>query len=151
MQGDRHYRLRIDQRMPGIAQHHLALVVHQRCPGTHPECQLCFGKDHIQPNQQLHIQINVLTVSGRFGRKFGQNALNFLFFLQFQFPQCVVCVHRGHGFNKEGRAGSRNIMNHTRHIIAAFAFHRDHIPSLTDGNNRFPQELGIGRRRNDFL
>ena len=42
-------------------------------------------------------------------------------------------------------------MHQTGNIIFAFAFHRDNIPALANGNDRFPQKFGISRRRNDFL
>ena len=42
-------------------------------------------------------------------------------------------------------------MNQAWYIILAFAFHRDNVTALTNGDNRFPQEFGIGRRGNDLL
>ena len=42
-------------------------------------------------------------------------------------------------------------MHQSGHVVFALAFHRNHVPPLTDGDDRLPQEFGICRGRNDFL
>ena len=42
-------------------------------------------------------------------------------------------------------------MDQTRHLVFAFAFHRNDVTALTDGYNGLPQVFGISRRRNHFL
>ena len=42
-------------------------------------------------------------------------------------------------------------MHKTGHVIFAFALYRDNIAALTNGDNRFPQEFGIGGRRDHLL
>ena len=137
--------------MPGISQLYPALVVHQRRPGIHAISQLGFCKDDIQSNQHIQIQLDVLPMGCRFRGQLRQNPLDFLLLLQFQFTQCVVGINSGHGLDEKGRSAGRNVMYQTRHIVAALGFHGYHIPSVPDGDNRFPEELGIGRRRNNLL
>ena len=141
----------VDQRMSCLAQVYPALVIHDGCPSTHPVSKLCLGKDHIQLNQHVVIQIDRFSVTCSLAGQFCQNPFNFFLFLQFQLPQSIVGIDCGHGFHKIGTTGSRNIVHKTRHIILAFAFHRNHITALADGNYRLPEEFGIGGRRNNFL
>ena len=42
-------------------------------------------------------------------------------------------------------------MHQSGNVVFALAFHGNHVPPLTDGDDRLPQEFGICRGRNDFL
>ena len=99
----------------------------------------------------MEIITNPLFMRRNFCRQFRENSLNFLLFLQFQFPQCIVCIDSGHRLYKIGRTGSRHIMHKARNIILTFTLNRNNITALANRNDRFPQKLGIGRRRNYLL
>ena len=137
--------------MSCLAQVHPALIVHNRRPCTHPVSKLCFRKDHIQLHQHGIVQIDIFPMSGSLRRQFCQNPLDFLLFLQFQFPQRIIGIDRRHRLNEVSAAGGGNIMDKTGNIIAALGFYRHHITSATHGNDRLSQELAVGRRRNHLL
>ena len=151
MQGDGHYGLGIDERMPGIAQLYPALIVHQRRPGTHPEGKLRLGKDHIQIDEQAHIHVDIFPVGCRLRGKLRKDPLDLLLLLQFQFTQGIVGVHCGHGFHKIGGAGGGYIMHKTGNVVFAFTLHGHHIAALTDGDDRLPEKFGVCGRRNNLL
>ena len=149
--GNGHDLLLIDQRMPCIAQLYPALVVHHRLPGTHPVSQLRLGKDHIKPYQHGKVQVDIIPMRGSFTGQFRKDPFNFLLFLDLQLAQGIVGIDRRHGFHKIGRTGGGYIVHKTGHIIFALTLHRHHIAALANGDDRIPEELGIGRRRNDLL
>ena len=135
---NRHHFFRIDQRMPGVSQFHLTLIVHDGRPCPHPIGQLRLGKDHVQLHQHSVIQIDVIPMCRCLSGKLRQNPLDLLFLLQLQFTQRIVGVHSRHGLNKEGRTRSRHIMHQTRHISPALTLNRHHIPSTPDGDDGLP-------------
>ena len=150
-QGNGHNLLLVDQRMTGIMQLYPALVIHERLPGTHAISQFCFGEDHIQPHQHSKVQIDIVPMGcGGIG-EFCQNPLDFFLLFDFQFTQGIVGVDGGHGLHEIGRTGGGHIMHKTGHIVLALALHRHHITALADGDDGFPEELGVSRRRNDLL
>ena len=143
--------LRINQGMAGVSQVNDPILIHNRRPGTHFIAQLCLGEYHIQPHKQPKIVVDILTVPGCFRRKLCKNPFNFLLFLDFQFPQGIIGIHRRHGLNKECRSGCRYIMHKSRQVVAALALNGNNIAALPNGDDRFTQVLGIRRRGNDFL
>ena len=143
--GDRYHLLGVDERMPRLPQIHPALIVHQRSPGLHPVSKLGFGKDHIQLYQHGMVQIDILSMGSSLSRQLCQDPLDLLFLLDLQLPQGVIGIDRRHGFHKEGGATGGNIVDKTGNIIFTFGFYRNHIPSLTDGDDRLPQKFAVGR------
>ena len=144
-QGDGHHLFGVDQRVPSVAQLYPALVVHNGCPGPHPVGQFCLGEDHVQPDEHFHIQPDVLGIARRLGGQLGQNALDLLLLLDFQFPQGVVGVDGGHGLHEVSRPRGGHVVNHTGYIIFALGLYRHHIPALPDGDDGLPQEFCVGR------
>ena len=149
--GNRHNRLGVDQRMPGISQLHNTLIIHDRCPGPHPVGKLCLCEDHIQLGQHPHIQLNILPVGSCFRRKLRKDPLDLLAFLDLQLPQGIVRVHSGHRLHKISRAGGGHIVNQAGHVRPVLTLDGHHIAAVTDGDDGIPQIFGIGRRRDDLL
>ena len=137
--------------MPGLAELHPALVVHQGLPGVHAISQFRFGKNHIQLNEHIHIQTNGLGIGGGLGRELRQDPLDLLFFFQLQLPQGIVGIHSGHRLHKVCRSGGGDIVDQPRHIIFALGFHGHHIASLPDGDDGLTKELTVGRRGDHLL
>ena len=148
---NRHYGLGIDQWMPCITKLHNARIIHDGCPSTHAITQFRLGENHIQPNQHGKIQINGFRIRGSLRGKLRQDPFDFLFFLKFQFPQCIIGIDRGHGLYEIGGTGGGNIMHQAGNVIFTFGFHRHHITAVPNGDDGFPEELGISGRRNHFL
>ena len=144
MDGNRHNHLGIDQRMPCFPQIHPALSVHNGRPGPHPVGKLCLGENHIQLHQHPEIQVDGLPISSRFAGKLRKDSLNFFLFLQFQFPQRIIRVDRGHRLHKIGGTGGGNVVDKSGNIIFMLTLNRHNVATLTDGNNRLPKVLGIG-------
>ena len=72
---------------------------------------LAAGKDHVQPDEQLIVQVDVLPEGSRLGGKLRQNAVDLLLLLGLQFPQLVVGLHHAHRLDEEGRAGRGQVMD----------------------------------------
>ena len=149
--GNRNHGFGVNEWVTSLAQLHPALFVHDRLSGSHLIAELGFGEDHIQLHQQLIVYVNGAAISCGLGGQLCENPFNFLLFLQFQFPKGIVGIYCGHRLHEISRAGSRHVVHQTRHVVFAFALHRHHIPSLSDGNDGLPEELGIGRGGNHLL
>ena len=137
--------------MSGVSQLDLAPIVHNRRPGPHPVSKLGLCKDHIQTYQHLIVQIDVPGVSGSIAGQFRQDAFDLLLLLQLQLPERIVGIYRGHGLHKIGGAGCGFFVDKSRYIIFTFTFHRHHIPTLANGNDRFTKELAVGWGGNHLL
>ena len=142
--GDGYNDLGINQRVSCLAQLYPALIVHNRRTCAHLVGQLRLGENYIQLHQHLIVQIDGFPIACGLCGQLRQNPLNFFLFLQFQLPQSVIGIHSGHGFHKIGGTGCRNIVHQTGNIVLAFAFYGNNIPPLPNGNDRLPQEFGIG-------
>ena len=55
--------------MPGLAELHPALVVHQGLPSIHTISQFRFGENYIQLNEHIHVQANGLGIGSSLGRE----------------------------------------------------------------------------------
>ena len=76
------------------------------CVGLHFNGIFGLSKREVELRKNLHVAVDVGTFVGDKIRKFGEDAPDFLFFLQLQFSHVVVLLDNGQRFDKECRARS---------------------------------------------
>ena len=124
-----------------------------RCSRTAAQCvgELCFGKNHIQPNQQIPVRLHICPVGSTLCGQLRKNPLHLQLLLCRQLPQLIVCLDSPHGLDKQGCAGGGDVMHQAGNRVFIFRLYRDHIALGAHGDNRLLQHFGIGRRGNNLL
>ena len=134
---------RVQQRVTRPAQQD-ALSFHARLLAVHLVAELGFGKDQVQPHQQIKVGIDILPVLGAVGGELRQDPLDLQLLLGGQLPQLVVGLDSGHGLHEESLPRGRDIMHQTGHRSLVIRLHRDHIAVGSHGDNGLLQRLGVG-------
>ena len=150
LQADGHGLGLIQQRVPGPAQ--------DNAPGLTGGAltvqfiaELGLGKDQIQPYQNLKVGRNIVPMLRAVGRQLRQDAVDLDLLLGGQLPQLVIGLDGGHGLNKQGSAGGRNIMHQAGNGPLMLCLYRHHIAVLPHGDDGLLQGLGIAGRGNNLL
>ena len=149
--GDGHHSLLINQGMAGIFELDLPVLPDLGLHSLHLKAQLCPGEDHIQPHQDFKVLVDILLVAGGLGGELGQNPLDLLALLGKELPQVVICIDRLHGLDEKGIARGGNIVHQAGNGGFTFTLHWHHKPIRADGDDGFPEVLGIGGRGDDLL
>ena len=97
------------------------------------------SKREVELRKNLHVAVDVGTFVGDKIREFGEDAPDFLFFLQLQFSHVVVLLDHGQRFDKECRAARRLVVNDSLDLPFVFRAHWNNVAALALGDNRLLQ------------
>ena len=113
--------------------------------------ELGFCKNDVQADEQEIIRNHIRHMCGTLRGELREDTFNLQLFLGCELTQLIVRLDSRHGLDKKRGAGGGDVMHQAGNGVFVFRLDGDDVAVLPHGDDRFLQDFGVGRRRNDFL
>ena len=120
--------------MARLLQFQNAVIGKKGRKGFHIGGKIGFCKVKIQRGTDDVVAADSICPGAAFCTQLCNDALDFLLFLAFQYPDVIVGFHNGHRFYKEGLTGCRGIMHQTGNGTSVLCLYRQYESAVTQGH-----------------